>query len=580
VAEVTLLGWLQIAVFVALLTALAVPLGKYIARVFSGEPVALARLLGPLERVLLRAVGAHPRRGQDWRAYATSLLVFSAVCLLALFSLLQAQRSLPLNPRHFAAAPWDVNVNTAVSFVTNTSWQFYAGETTLSTLSQMAGIALHSFLSAAVGLAAVIAVIRGIATRSGAKLGNFWSDLVRGLLYVIMPLAAISTLVLVSQGVVQTLSDPVTVHTLAGGDQVIVVGPVSSQAAIKTLGSVGGGYFNVNSAMPLENPTPLSSFVQALLILLIPAALCITFGRMVGSRRNGWALYLVMLALFTFAAGLVYAAESGPTPAMKAAVVTGANMEGKEQRFGTASTALYAAATTAGASGAVNGAMESFSGLGSAVPLGAMMTGEVIFGGVGSGLVGMLLLVLLAVFIAGLLIGRTPEYLGKQLRAAEVKLVLVGVLSFEIIVLALTAVGVATTTGRASITGAGPLGFTETLWAYTSQGATNGSAFAGYTGFIQPNAPGNAGAHGLPFATLAGSLAMLVGRYVPLVAALAIAGRLTTRRVAPPSAGTLRTDTVIFSAFLVGVILVVALLTFLPALLLGPIAPGLTDGLF
>jgi K+-transporting ATPase ATPase A chain len=573
-------GWLEIAAFVALLTALTPPLGAYMTRVFRGEAVALDRVLMPLERLILRTLPAEARAPQDWKAYARSALVFSAACFVALYVLLRTQGLHPFNPEGFDSAPWDVSFNTATSFVSNTSWQFYAGETTLSYFSQMAGIGVHSFLSAAVGLATAIAVVRGFASRSGHAIGNFWQDLVKSLLYVLLPIAFVAALVLASQGVVQSLAPYRDIATLTGGDQTLAFGQVASQAPIKTLGSVGGGFFNVNSAMPFEGGSALSSFLQALLILLVPAALTSTFGRMVGSRRQGWLLYAVMLTFFVASVAATCLAENEPTAAQRAAGVEGPNLEGKEQRFGVAGSSLYAVATTAGASGAVNAAMESFTPLGGSVPLANMMTGELIFGGIGSGLSGMLLMAVLAAFIAGLMVGRTPEYLGKKIDPREMKLVVLGTIAVPALVLGCVALAIGTDFGRASIYNPGPHGFSETFYAYVSQAMNNGSAFAGYTGYVQPHAPGNVGAFGITFADLGGGIGMLLGRYVPMVAALAVAGTLAGRQVRPSGVGTLRTDTPAFGAVLAGVIVLVALLNFMPPLLLGPIVQSSTGMLF
>jgi K+-transporting ATPase ATPase A chain len=546
----TLMGWTQIAVFIAVLTALVVPLGSYIAWVFARPP-------SRLERRILRP------EPQGWKGYARSSLVFSGVCVLALYATLRTQGLDPLNPLSLHSGTWDVSFNTATSFVSNTSWQFYAGETTLSAFSQMAGIALHSYLGAAVGLAVAIAVIRGFSSRAGAELGNFWLDLWRALAYVIVPIATVATAIFVTQGVVQSLDQP-----------------VATWASIKTLGSVGGGFFNVNSAMPYENASGLSNFLQALLIVLVPASLTYTFGRMTGSRRQGWTLYCVMLLLFVGSVAVMYAAEAHGTPAQAAAGLHGGNLEGKEQRFGVAGSALYATATTTGSSGAVDAAMESFTGLGGLTAVANMATGEVIFGGIGSGLYGMLLTVLLGVFVAGLMVGRTPEYLGKTIGPREVKLVVIGTIGVPCFVLVATAVAVGTVYGRASIFASGPQGFAESVYAYVSQAFNNGSAYAGYTGYVQPNAPGNQGAYGITFADLAGGVTMLIGRYAPMIAALGVAGALAGRRTRPPGLGTLRTDTSTFGAVLIGVIALVALLTFVPALLLGPAAQALTGRLF
>jgi K+-transporting ATPase ATPase A chain len=586
---VTAQGWAQIAFYVAVLTALTPVLGAYMARVYQGERVLLDRVLGPLERLTYRALGqgAEPH-GQDWKAYARATLVFSAVCFAVLYLILRTQGIHPFNPQGFDSGPWDVSFNTAASFATNTNWQFYAGETTLSYFSQMAGLAVQNFVSAAVGMAVLAAVIRGFAARSGRELGNFWQDLTRTLLYILLPLSFAGALVLVSQGVIQSLSGWTQYTTVLGAEQSLALGPGASQIMIKQLGTNGGGFFNVNSSMPFENPTALSNFVEVLAILLIPAALTATFGRMVGSRRQGWALYAAMLAMMLAGVVAAYAAEQHGSPAQIQSGMaldagdgtTGGNLEGKEQRFGIANSTLWATATTDASNGSVNSAHDSYTGVGGLVPLVNMMTGEVIFGGVGSGLYGMLLFALLAVFIAGLMVGRTPEYLGKKIQAREVKLVLVGTIVTPILVLVATALSVATKWGAPSIYNPGPQGFSETLYAYTSQGNNNGSAFAGFTGFVQPDAPGNKGAFGITFADVVGGLSMLGARFVPLVAALAVAGALAGRRVTPTGTGTFRTDSGTFVVLLVAVVFVVAALTFFPALLLGPLVQGLSDQLF
>ena len=551
-------GWAQVAVFLAVLTALTPPLGAYLTRVFRRERTALDPLVGPVERLFYRALRGAEREPQDWKAYARSALVFSTACFVALYLTLRTQGIHPFNPEGFDSGTWDLSFNTAISFVTNTSWQYYGGEATLSYFSQMAGIAVHSFLSAAVGLATAIAVVRGFASRSGAVVGNFWIDLTRALLYVLLPIALVGTFFLVSQGVVQSLSPYLTTTTLASGEQTLAFGPVASQVAIKTMGSVGGGFFNVNSAMPFENATALSSFVQALLIVLVPAALTSTYGRMVGSRRQGWTIYAVMAVLFLAGTVAVSLAEDG-----------GPNLEGKEQRFGIGGSALYAVSTTTGSSGAVNAAMESLDGLSAAVVMANMMTGELIFGGIGTGLSSMLLTILLAVFLGGLMIGRTPEYLGKKIGTRQMKLVIVGTLAVPLLLLVFTAIAVATDYGRVALTATGSEGFSQSLYAYVSQGMNNGSAFAGYTGYVQPNAPGNVGAFGITFADLLGGLAMLAGRYVPMVAALAVAGSLAGQRVHVSGPGTLRSDTPTFALLLIGVIAMTALLNFIPGLMLG-----------
>jgi K+-transporting ATPase ATPase A chain len=580
---VTAQGWLQIAIYVAVLTALTPPLGAYMARVYRNERVFLRSVFGPVERLIYRTLRVNPAASQDWKSYARTTLVFSLLFWIALYAILRTQGIHPFNPEGFDSGTWDVSFNTASSFISNTNWQYYGGETTLSYFSQMAGLAVQNFVSAAVGMAVLAAVIRGFASRGVAALGNFWQDLIRTLLYILLPISFVGALVLVSQGVVQTLSGSVE-----AGAQTLALGPAASQIAIKQLGTNGGGFFNVNSSFPFENPTALSNFVEMLFILLIPAALTATFGRMVGSRRQGWALYAAMIAMLVATITVAYAAEQNGSPAQKGAEVatasgdgtTGGNLEGKEQRNGIVNSAAWAAITTAASNGSVNSAHDSYTGAGGTVPLVNMMTGEVIFGGVGSGLYGMLLFVLLAVFIAGLMVGRTPEYLGKKIEAREVKYTLVGTLYTALGVLVLTALAIGSKWGAPSIYNSGPQGFSETLYAYTSQGNNNGSAFAGYTGFVQPNAPGNVDAFGITFADIMGGLAMLAARFVPLLAALAVAGSLATKRVSPAGPGTFRTDTPTFVFLLVFVIVIVAALTFFPALLLGPVVQALTDQLF
>ncbi|HWT95525.1 MAG TPA: potassium-transporting ATPase subunit KdpA [Solirubrobacteraceae bacterium] len=577
----TAAGWIQIAVFVAVLTALTPLLGGYLARVLQGEPVALDRVLGPVERGILRGLGPQTQAEQDWKRYARSILLFNLAGFVVLYAILRTQTLHPFNPQDLSSPPWDLSFNTAASFVANTNWQFYGGETTLSSFSQMAGLTTQNFLSAAVGIAVVAAVIRGFARRSTTSLGNAYVDLTRTTLYVLLPISAIAALFLVTQGAIQNLDAYKTVNAFVGGgaEQTLGMGPAASQEAIKMLGTNGGGFFNVNAAMPFSNPSGMTNVVLMLLILLIPAALTNTFGRMVGSRRQGWAIYAAMATMFLIGCVVLYVAESHGTPAMQAAGIHGPNLEGKETRFGIGSSSLFAVVTTVASCGAVNAAMESLTGIGSAIPLANMMTGEVIFGGVGSGLYGMLLFVLLAVFLAGLMVGRTPEYLGKKIGAREIKLVAVGTLAVPLIVLALTALAIGTKYGDASIFNEGPQGFSETLYAYTSQANNNGSAMAGYTGFLQPNG-NNDGTLSVTFANLMGGLAMLFGRFLPMVAALAVAGSLAGKRVTPAGPGTMRTDTPTFVVLLIGSVILVALLTFVPALLLGPVAQGLTDSLF
>jgi K+-transporting ATPase ATPase A chain len=567
----TVAGWAQIVAFIAVLTATTPLLGAYMYRVYTSE--------GRVERFAQRVFGAAARREQGWQTYARSVLVFSALWFVALYVILRTQTLHPWNPTDLTSPAWDLSFNTTASFITNTNWQFYAGETTMTYFSQMAGLAVQNFLSAAVGIAVAIAVIRGFASRSSRSLGNFYVDVTRTIVLILLPLSVIGGLFLISQGLVQTLSGPETVNTLAGGQQVIARGPVASQEWIKELGTNGGGFFNVNAAHPFENSNTLTNFVLLWSILAIPAGLTYTFGRFVGSKRQGWAVFAAMLTMFIVATAVVYIAEADTTPAMHAAGLTGANMEGKDVRFGIGSSSLFAAVTTVASCGAVNAAMESMSGFGGGVPLANMMTGEVIFGGVGSGLYGMLLFVLLAVFLAGLMVGRTPEYLGKKIEAREVKLVAIGTLAVPILILAASAFALSVKWGAQNIFNSGPQGFSESIYAYTSQAQNNGSAFAGFTGYLQPNG-NNAGAFGLSFANVLGGFAMLLGRFLPMVVALGVGGLLAGKRVTPTGPGTMRTDTPTFVVLIVATIALVALLTFVPALFLGPIVQGLTNQLF
>jgi potassium-transporting ATPase potassium-binding subunit len=573
-------GFLQIAIFCALIVAVVPLLGGHMARVFRGERTFLDPVAGPLERFTYRLLRIDPERGQDWKAYARSVILFSLAGWLVLFLILRTQTLHPFNPENFHSGTWDLSFNTASSFVTNTNWQYYGGETTLSYFSQMAGLTVQNFVSAATGIAVAIALIRGIMARRSATptLGNFWQDLVRASFYILLPISIVGAVLLVSQGVLQTLGG-----TVAG----LARGPVASQEAIKELGTNGGGFFNVNSAYPFENPTGLSNLIELFLILCIPASLTYTYGRMVGSRRQGWALFSAMSVLFIASVVVVYIAEMHGTPAQHAAGVhtgilngsTGGNLEGKDQRFGIANSTLWAAVTTVTSCGAVNAAMESLTGIGGLVPMVDLGYGESVFGGVGTGLYTMLLYVLLAVFIGGLMVGRTPEFLGKKVEAREIKLVSLGVLVTPLAVLISTGVAMATKYGRPSIFASGPQGFSESLYAYMSQANNNGSAFAGYTGYYQPN-PGNIGAHGITFADLLGGVTMLGARFAPILLVLAVAGALASKRVAPQGLGTLRTDTPTFVALLGGTVVLIGALTFFPALLLGPVVQGMTDRLF
>jgi K+-transporting ATPase ATPase A chain len=571
-------GFVQIAIFCAALVAAMPLLGGYMARVFAGERVFLTPLVGPLERLTYRVLRVDVTRGQGWKAYARSLIVFSGLFWLALYLLLRTQAAHPLNPQGFHAAPWDVTFNTVSSFLTNTNWQYYAGETTMSYFSQMAGLAVQNFVSAAVGIVAVVALIRGLAARRGrgepgGVLGNFWQDLTRALFYVLLPISIVGALLLVSQGVIQTFSPAVAFAGPAGGAGHVALGPVASQEAIKELGTNGGGFFNVNSAMPFENPNGLSNFIELFLILVIPVSLVWTYGRLVGSRRQALSIFAAMAVLFVIGVVVVYVAEQHGTPAQHLAGIdthhlagsTGGNLEGKEQRFGIANSALWSAVTTVTSCGAVNAALESFTGIGSLVPFSNLSLSETVFGGVGTGLYSMLMFVLLAVFIGGLMVGRTPEYLGKKIEPRDVKLVAIAAFFTPFVALVTSSLALATPAGRASLGAHGPQGFSETLYAYLSQANNNGSAFAGYSG--------------VTFADLLGGLTMLAARYVPILAVLAVAGSLAGKRAAPAGLGTMRTDTPTFTALLLGTVVLVGALTFLPALMLGPIVQGMSNHL-
>jgi K+-transporting ATPase ATPase A chain len=589
---VTFLGWLTIFLFVTIVTALALPLSRHMAAVYTGQRTFLDRLLGGPERLLYRVLRVDPSQGQDWKAYAKSLIVFSLAGWLLLYFILRTQNLWSftgLNPMGYHSAPWNVTFNTTSSFMTNTNWQYYGGETTMSYFSQMAGLTVQNWLSAGVGIVVAVALIRGIVGRSGRSIGNFWQDLVRTILYVLAPLSVIYALVLVFQGSIQNFSSYLTVHGITGLTQTIAMAPVASQEAIKMLGTNGGGIFNVNSAHPFENPTGFTNFLEMVSVLIIPAALVLMYGRMAGNRRQGYAIYSTMMIMFLGAVIVCYVAEAHGSPAQHAAGLhtgviagsTGGNMEGKEQRFGIAGSALFDVITTVTSCGAVNSAIESFTGIGGAVPFANLSASEVIFGGVGTGLYSILLYVLLAVFIGGLMVGRTPEYLGKKIEAREIKLVSLGILITPLAALFCTALATASRAGRASISAAatGPQGFSETFYAYLSQANNNGSAFGGYGGFVQPNA-GNLGSHGITFADLLGGFDMVFARYAPILFALAVAGSLAGKRVSPAGLGTMRTDNPTFVVLLIGVIVLVGALTFFPALLLGPIVQGLTGHLY
>ena len=566
-------GILQIALYLVVLTLLVRPLGAYMARVYEGRRTFLEAVFGPVERLIYRLAGVDPTREMSWKSYAAGMLLFNLASLLLVYGLQRLQGFLPLNPQGFGAVSADSSFNTAVSFASNTNWQGYGGETTMSYLTQMLGLAVQNFVSAATGMAVLAAFIRGVARHTAQTIGNFWVDLTRSTLYILLPLALLLAVVLVSQGVVQTFSPYKTVALLqptvdadgkAVTEQVLAVGPAASQISIKQLGTNGGGFFNANSAHPFENATPLSNFLEMLAILLIPAALTYTFGSMVGDKRQGWALYATMLVLLVAFLALAYQQEAVGNPALTKLGVdaAGGNMEGKEVRFGVANSALWATVTTSASNGSVNSMHDSYSPLGGLVALTMMMLGEVVFGGVGSGLYGLLAFVLVAVFVAGLMVGRTPEYLGKKIESFEMKMASLLVLIMPITVLGLTALASVTAAGKATVFNPGPHGFSEILYTFTSQGNNNGSAFAGL------------GANN-PFYNLTGSLAMLIGRYWLAIPALAIAGSLAGKKKVPTGAGTLPTHTPLFVAWLIAVVILVGALNFLPALALGPIVEHL-----
>jgi potassium-transporting ATPase potassium-binding subunit len=551
------------------LVGLAYPLGLYMARVYSDEHFLARRWLGRVERGFYALVRTNASREQDWKSYGKTVLVFSVLFSALLYALQRLQGHLFLNPDHLKAVPSHIALNTTASFVTNTNWQYYAGESTMSYLTQMAGLAVQQFVSAAVGMAVLAAVVRGLARRTRSELGNFWVDLYRSLTYILLPLTLVLAVILLSQGVPQTFSGHATAHTLQGATQVIARGPVALMIAIKQLGTNGGGFFNSNSAVPFENPNGLTNFLELISILLIPAAQIFMFGRMVLARRHAAMVFAAMFAAFAIGVGIAYPAEQHASPVLRASGVnitqghgqSGGNMQDKEVRFGIANTALWATATTDASNGSVDGGHDAFTPLGGAVPLVNIFVGEVIFGGVGSGMYGLLFYILIAVFVAGLMVGRTPEYLGKKIEAREMKFVALGALFVPTLVLVLTAVSVVTPAGLASVFNPGAHGFSEALYAYSSQTNNNGSAFAGY------------GATN--FSAELGTVALYLGRFVPLLAALAIGGSLAGKRVAPLSAGTFRTDGLTFAALLFGVIVLTAGLMVFPALTLGPIVEGL-----
>ncbi len=558
----TAIGWIQIILYCAIIVALAKPLGWYMTRVFNGERTFLSPILRPVEAGLYRLGGVDEKREQHWLTYTVAMLLFHVGGFLIIYAVMRLQAVLPFNPAEQSAVAEDLSFNTAISFITNTNWQNYGGESTLSYLVQMLGLTHQNFLSAATGIALAVALIRGFSRSSMRTIGNFWVDVTRCTLYVLMPICVVYALFLVWQGMPQTLGAYVDATTLEGAKQTIAVGPVASQVAIKMLGTNGGGFFNANAAHPFENPTALSNFIQMLSIFALGAALTNVFGRMVGNQRQGWAILAVMGVLFISGVAVTYWAEANGTTALQALGLTGGNMEGKEVRFGIVASSLFAVITTAASCGAVNAMHDSFTALGGMIPLINIQLGEIIVGGVGAGMYGMLLFVVLAIFVAGLMVGRTPEYVGKKIEAREVKMAMLAILVLPLMYLGWTAVAVVYPTAVASMANAGPHGFTEVLYAYTSQTGNNGSAFAGLTGNIL-------------FYNVTGGMAMFVGRFFMIVPAMAMAGSLAGKKSIPPSAGTLPTTGGLFVGLVVGVILIIGGLTFFPALALGPIVEHL-----
>jgi K+-transporting ATPase ATPase A chain len=558
----TVIGWIQILLYCAIVVALVKPLGWYMTRVFNGESTFLSPVLRPVERGLYWIGGVDERREQHWLTYTVAMLLFHVGGFLIIYGLMRLQALLPFNPQEQSAVAQDLSFNTAISFITNTNWQNYGGESTLSYLTQMVGLTHQNFLSAATGIALAVALIRGFSRSSMRTIGNFWVDVTRCTLYVLLPICIVYTLFLVWQGMPQTLGAYVEATTLEGARQTIAVGPVASQVAIKMLGTNGGGFFNANAAHPFENPTALSNFVQMISIFALGAALTNVFGRMIGNQRQGWAILAVMGVLFLSGVAVTYWAEANGTSILSGLGLTGGNMEGKEVRFGIVASSLFAVVTTAASCGAVNAMHDSFTALGGMIPLINMQLGEIIVGGVGAGLYGMLLFVVLAIFVAGLMVGRTPEYVGKKIEAREVKMAMLAILILPLMYLGWTAVAVVLPSAVASMANAGPHGFTEVLYAFTSATGNNGSAFAGLTG--------NTFFYNL---TLASS--MFVGRFFMIVPAMALAGSLAGKKSIPASAGTLPTTGGLFVGLVVGVILIIGGLTFFPALALGPIVEHL-----
>jgi K+-transporting ATPase ATPase A chain len=558
----TIIGWIQILLYCAIVVALTKPLGGYMTRVFNGERTFLSPLLRPVEAGVYWIGGVDEKREQHWLTYTVAMLLFHVGGFVILYAVMRLQAVLPFNPAEQSAVAPDLSFNTAISFITNTNWQNYGGESTMSYLVQMLGLTHQNFLSAATGIALAVALIRGFSRSSMRTIGNFWVDVTRCTLYVLLPICVVYTLFLVWQGIPQTLLPYVDATTLEGAKQTIAVGPVASQVAIKMLGTNGGGFFNANAAHPFENPTALSNFVQMISIFALGAALTNVFGRMVGNQRQGWAILAVMGTLFIAGVAVTYWAEANGTTALHALGLTGGNMEGKEVRFGIVASSLFAVITTAASCGAVNAMHDSFTALGGMIPLINMQLGEIIVGGVGAGLYGMLLFVVLAIFVAGLMVGRTPEYVGKKIEAREVKMAMLAILVLPLMYLGWTAAAVVLPSAVASMANAGPHGFTEVLYAFTSATGNNGSAFAGLSGNTL-------------FYNLALASAMFVGRFFMIVPAMALAGSLAGKKSIPPSAGTLPTTGGLFVGLVVGVILIIGGLTFFPALALGPIVEQL-----
>jgi K+-transporting ATPase ATPase A chain len=558
----TINGWIQILLFCAIVVALVKPLGWYMTRVFSGERTFLSPILRPVEAGLYWLGGVDEKREQDWLTYSVSMLLFHVFGFLILYLILRTQSALPFNPQGMSAVPEALSFNTAVSFITNTNWQNYGGESTLSYLTQMLGLTHQNYLSAATGIVLAVALIRGFARASTRTIGNFWVDITRCTLYILIPICIPLALFLVWQGMPQTLGAYVEATTLEGVKQTIAVGPVASQVAIKMLGTNGGGFFNANAAHPFENPTAISNLLQMIAIFAIGGALTNVFGRMVGNQRQGWAIFAAMGVLFLAGVVLAYWAEAHGNDILNSMGLTGGNMEGKEVRFGIPLSALFAVITTAASCGAVNAMHDSFTALGGMVPLINMQLGEIIVGGVGAGLYGMLLFVILAIFVAGLMVGRTPEYVGKKIEAKEVKMAMLAILILPLMYLGWTAVATVLPSAVASIANPGPHGFSEILYLYTSSTANNGSAFGGITGNTD-------------FYNITGAIAMFVGRFWMIIPAMAIAGSLAAKKTVPPSLGTFPTTGGLFVGLLVGVVLIVGGLTFFPALALGPIVEQL-----